>query len=164
MIEKLKDLTSLSLDELIKNLKVYEKIIKKDSEIVKAKGERKSLTLKAKKEYSDEECSTSRSKDEEYAMAVKDFKKFFKRRGDYSKPSHEGYRNTIELSDGNNVVPIRSDTIRSKEIELGEEEAPCWTTLGKREYYTPRPSTDGIGARSPYYAKKDFVDYHFPDE
>ncbi|GJR47837.1 retrovirus-related pol polyprotein from transposon TNT 1-94, partial [Tanacetum coccineum] len=56
-------------------------IIKKDSEIVKAKGERKSLTLKAKKESSDEECSTSKSKDEEYAMAVRDFKKFFKRRG-----------------------------------------------------------------------------------
>nr|GEY65733.1 zinc finger, CCHC-type [Tanacetum cinerariifolium] len=31
---------------------------------------------------------------------------------DYSKPSHKGYRNTIELSVGNNVVPLRSDTIR----------------------------------------------------
>ncbi|GKG14026.1 hypothetical protein Tco_0350986, partial [Tanacetum coccineum] len=70
-IEESKDLTSLSLDELIKNLKVHEKIIKKDSKIVKAKGERRSLALKAKKE----------SGDEEYAMAVRDFKKFFKRRG-----------------------------------------------------------------------------------
>ncbi|GKC66384.1 zinc finger, CCHC-type containing protein [Tanacetum coccineum] len=32
--------------------------------------------------------------------------------GDYSKPSHEGYMNTIELPVGNNVVPFRSDTIR----------------------------------------------------
>ncbi|GJY78494.1 zinc finger, CCHC-type containing protein [Tanacetum coccineum] len=32
--------------------------------------------------------------------------------GDYSRPSHEGYRNTIELPDGNNVVPLQSDTIR----------------------------------------------------
>ncbi|GJW28047.1 zinc finger, CCHC-type containing protein [Tanacetum coccineum] len=32
--------------------------------------------------------------------------------GDYSKPSHEGYQNTIELPDGNNVVPLRSDTIQ----------------------------------------------------
>ncbi|GJU84430.1 retrovirus-related pol polyprotein from transposon TNT 1-94 [Tanacetum coccineum] len=79
-IEESKDLTSLSIDELIENLKVQEMIIKKDSEIVKAKGERRSLALKAKKESSDEECSTSRSEDEEYAMAVRDFKKFFKRR------------------------------------------------------------------------------------
>ncbi|GJT91443.1 retrovirus-related pol polyprotein from transposon TNT 1-94 [Tanacetum coccineum] len=80
-IEESKDLTSLSLDELIGNLKVHEMIIKKDSEIVKAKVERKYLALKAKKESSDEECSTSGSEDEEYAMAVRDFKKFFKRRG-----------------------------------------------------------------------------------
>ncbi|GJR63633.1 hypothetical protein Tco_1505795 [Tanacetum coccineum] len=32
--------------------------------------------------------------------------------GDYSKLSHEGNRNTIELPVGNNVVPLRSDTIR----------------------------------------------------
>ncbi|GJU33547.1 hypothetical protein Tco_1181901 [Tanacetum coccineum] len=32
--------------------------------------------------------------------------------GDYSRPSHEGYRSTIEIPDGNNVVPLRSDTIR----------------------------------------------------
>ncbi|GKA84990.1 hypothetical protein Tco_0806644 [Tanacetum coccineum] len=32
--------------------------------------------------------------------------------GDYSKPIHEGSQNTIELPDGNNVVPLQSDTIR----------------------------------------------------
>nr|GEV46625.1 hypothetical protein [Tanacetum cinerariifolium] len=31
---------------------------------------------------------------------------------DYSKPSHEGCKNTIELPIGNNVVPIRPDTIQ----------------------------------------------------
>nr|GEV55806.1 alpha/beta hydrolases superfamily protein [Tanacetum cinerariifolium] len=51
-----KDLTSLSLDELIEN-------------------------LKAKKESSDEECSTYGSEDEEYLMAVRDLNKFFRRRG-----------------------------------------------------------------------------------
>nr|GEU97151.1 MAK10-like protein [Tanacetum cinerariifolium] len=30
---------------------------------------------------------------------------------DYSTPSHKGYRNTIELLEGNNVVPLLSDTI-----------------------------------------------------
>ncbi|GJU56778.1 retrovirus-related pol polyprotein from transposon TNT 1-94 [Tanacetum coccineum] len=67
-IEKSKDLTSLYLDELIGNLKVHEMIIKKYSKIVKAKVERKYLALKAKKESSDEECSTSGSEVEEYAM------------------------------------------------------------------------------------------------
>ncbi|GJY99692.1 retrovirus-related pol polyprotein from transposon TNT 1-94 [Tanacetum coccineum] len=80
VIKESKTLTSLSLDELIRNLKVHEMIIKKDSKIVKAKGERKSLALKSKKEFSDKECSTFGSKDEEYAMVVRDFKKFFKRR------------------------------------------------------------------------------------
>ncbi|GJV85135.1 hypothetical protein Tco_1525033 [Tanacetum coccineum] len=32
--------------------------------------------------------------------------------GDYSRPSHEGYRNTIKLPEGNNVVPLQSNTIR----------------------------------------------------
>nr|GEU95785.1 retrovirus-related Pol polyprotein from transposon TNT 1-94 [Tanacetum cinerariifolium] len=72
---------SLSLNELIGNLKVHEMIIKKDSEILKAKVKRKSLALKARKESSDEECSTSGSEDEEYAIEVRNFNKFFKRRG-----------------------------------------------------------------------------------
>nr|GEZ02802.1 UBN2 domain-containing protein [Tanacetum cinerariifolium] len=79
VIKELKDLTSLSLDKLIGNLKVHEMIIKKDSKIVKEKIERKSLALQAKKESSDEESSTSGSEYEE------DFKKFFKRRGRFMR-------------------------------------------------------------------------------
>nr|GEY85729.1 zf-CCHC domain-containing protein/UBN2 domain-containing protein [Tanacetum cinerariifolium] len=52
-IEESKDLSSLGLDELIDNLK---------------------------KESSDDETSTSRIDDEEYAMAVRNFKKFFRRK------------------------------------------------------------------------------------
>ncbi|GJY37209.1 hypothetical protein Tco_0422587 [Tanacetum coccineum] len=84
-IEESKDLTSSSINELIGNLKVYEVIIKKDSEMVKGKREQsKSLALKAKKESSDEKSSTSVNEDKEYTMAVKEFKKFFKRRGRFS--------------------------------------------------------------------------------
>ncbi|GJS40887.1 DUF4219 domain-containing protein [Tanacetum coccineum] len=81
-IEESKNLTTLPLDELIGNLKVYEEVIKKDFETVKGKKEQsRSLALKVKKEVSDEDSSSSDSEDEEYAMAVKEFKKFFKRRG-----------------------------------------------------------------------------------
>ncbi|GKE87698.1 hypothetical protein Tco_1565173 [Tanacetum coccineum] len=73
-------------------------IIKKDFEIVKAKGERKSLTLKAKKESSDEECLTSGSEDEEYAIAVRDFKKFFKRRECPKLPKDKNQRAFVEGS------------------------------------------------------------------
>ncbi|GJX80110.1 hypothetical protein Tco_0328259 [Tanacetum coccineum] len=37
--------------------------------------------MKAKKESSDDDTSTSGSDDEEYAMAVRNFKKFFRRKG-----------------------------------------------------------------------------------
>ncbi|GKB23014.1 hypothetical protein Tco_0862415 [Tanacetum coccineum] len=85
-IEESKDLTSLSLNELIRNLKVYEVIIKNDFEMVKGKREQnRSLDFKAKKESSDEDSSNSDSEDEEYAMAVKEFKKFFKRRGRFAR-------------------------------------------------------------------------------
>ncbi|GJY10485.1 hypothetical protein Tco_0378670 [Tanacetum coccineum] len=37
--------------------------------------------------------------------------------GDYSRPSHEGNRNTIEFPDGNNVVSLRSDTIQTTKLQ-----------------------------------------------
>ncbi|GKA33854.1 hypothetical protein Tco_0720283 [Tanacetum coccineum] len=70
-IKESKDLSSLALDELIDNIKVHEVVMKKDSKIYKGKKERiKSIALKANKESSDNETSTSGSDDEEYAMAV----------------------------------------------------------------------------------------------
>ncbi|GJV23967.1 hypothetical protein Tco_1376662 [Tanacetum coccineum] len=80
-VEESKNLTTLPLDELIRNLKVHEEIIKKDSKMVKSKIEQnRSSTLKARKESSDENSLSSDSEDEEYAMVVRNFKKFFKRR------------------------------------------------------------------------------------
>nr|GEZ54499.1 retrovirus-related Pol polyprotein from transposon TNT 1-94 [Tanacetum cinerariifolium] len=64
--------------------------MEKDSEIYKGKKERiKSIALKAKKESSDDETSTSESDDEEYAMAVRNFKKFFKRKGKFARQPRE---------------------------------------------------------------------------
>ncbi|GJY11878.1 zf-CCHC domain-containing protein [Tanacetum coccineum] len=72
-IEESKNLTTLPLDELIGNLKVYEE------------------------EVSDDDSSSSDGEDEEYAMAVKEFKKFFKRRGRFVRQPR-GNRQTFQRS------------------------------------------------------------------
>ncbi|GJU51389.1 MAK10-like protein [Tanacetum coccineum] len=56
--------------------------------------------------------------------------------GYYSKPSHEGYRNTIELPAGNNVVPLRSNTI--------------WLVQNKLSFH-------GIQSEDPNQHLKDFL-------
>ncbi|GJS16482.1 hypothetical protein Tco_0410954 [Tanacetum coccineum] len=57
-IEESKDLSSLSLDELIGNIIVYEVIMEKDFKVIKGEKEKvKSLTLKAKKDSIDDESS-----------------------------------------------------------------------------------------------------------
>ncbi|GJS35628.1 zf-CCHC domain-containing protein [Tanacetum coccineum] len=63
---------------------------KKILETVKSKREQsRSIALKARKESSDEDSSTSDSEDEEYAMAVRNFKKFFKRQGRFVRQPYE---------------------------------------------------------------------------
>ncbi|GJR53014.1 hypothetical protein Tco_1403535 [Tanacetum coccineum] len=93
-IEESKDLSTLPLDELNGNLKFYEVVLEKDSEISKRKKEKyKSLPLKARKVSSDEEISCSESDDEEYVMVVRDFKKFFRRRGEFVRQDHDDKEN-----------------------------------------------------------------------
>ncbi|GKB12000.1 zf-CCHC domain-containing protein [Tanacetum coccineum] len=114
-IEESKNLTTLSLDELIGNLKVYEEVIKKDSETVKSRREQcRSIALKARKESSDDDSSTSDSEDKEYVMAVRDFKKFFKRQGRFVRQPHEernkddkngkGERKCFKCGDPNHLI------------------------------------------------------------
>ncbi|GKF28528.1 hypothetical protein Tco_0094870 [Tanacetum coccineum] len=89
-IEESKDLSSLALDELIDNLKVHKVITEKDFEIYRGKKERvKSIALKAKKDSIGDETSTSGSDDEEYDMAVTNFKKFFRRKGKFVRQRRE---------------------------------------------------------------------------
>ncbi|GKD20838.1 retrovirus-related pol polyprotein from transposon TNT 1-94 [Tanacetum coccineum] len=99
-IEESKDLSTLPLDEIIGNLKVYEVVLEKYSEISNGKKEKyKSLALKARKASSDEEVSCSDSDDEEYAMAVRDFKKFFKRRGKFFRQPHDDKKNFQKIKE-----------------------------------------------------------------
>ncbi|GJX12504.1 zf-CCHC domain-containing protein [Tanacetum coccineum] len=77
---KIKETNNLPyLAELIGNLKVDEEV---------------------KKEVSDEDSSSSDSEDEEYVMAVKEFKKFFKRRGRFVRQPR-GDRKTFQRSRNN---------------------------------------------------------------
>ncbi|GJS71050.1 hypothetical protein Tco_0703891 [Tanacetum coccineum] len=112
-IEESKNLTTLPLDELIGNLKVYEEVIKKDVERVKGKKEQsRSLTLKVKNEVSDEDSSSSDSKDEEYAMAVKEFKKSSRDEERFAR-NHEAIEN----------IPIERQRTTIKEHSLEEHGA-----------------------------------------
>ncbi|GJR28625.1 zf-CCHC domain-containing protein [Tanacetum coccineum] len=89
-IEESKDLSSLALDELIGNQKVHEVVKEKDSEIYRGKKERvKFIALKAMKESSDDETLTSGSDDKEYAMAVRNIKIFFRRKGKFVRQPRE---------------------------------------------------------------------------
>ncbi|GJW11018.1 hypothetical protein Tco_1576845 [Tanacetum coccineum] len=69
------------------------------------------------------------------------------------------YKSQIAVGEG-----ITRSIFRVKGVDLVEEEAPYWTTLGKRESYKPRPSSGGVGSKIPYYARKDFLDCHLPGE
>ncbi|GJU24850.1 zf-CCHC domain-containing protein [Tanacetum coccineum] len=99
-IEELKDLSSLALDELIGNLKLHEVVMEKDFEIYKGKKEWvKYISLKAKKESSDDETSTSGSNDEEYDMVVRNFKKFFRRKGKFVRQPREEKKSSRQRDD-----------------------------------------------------------------
>nr|GEU87579.1 hypothetical protein [Tanacetum cinerariifolium] len=59
---------------------------------------------------------------------------------------------------------ITRSIFRVKGIDMGEEEVPYLTTLSKRESYKPRSISDGIGAQTPYYVRKEFLDWRLPGE
>ncbi|GKF16301.1 hypothetical protein Tco_0061219, partial [Tanacetum coccineum] len=103
--------------------------IKKDFETVKGKKEQsRSLALKMKKEVSDEDSSSSDSKDEKYDMALKEFKKFFKRRGRFVRQPRGDV--VIQITSLENVQSRQRTTI--KEHSLEEYEATMEKMRWKR--------------------------------
>ncbi|GJS53978.1 hypothetical protein Tco_0627340 [Tanacetum coccineum] len=131
-IEESKYLSSLALDELIVILKVHKVVMEKDSEIYRGKKEIvKSIALKAKKESSDDETLTSGSDDEEYAMAVRNFKKFFIRKGKFVRQPREEknmqleYDNlcgiSLKIINKNKVLKTKRDLLEKDILELNEK-------------------------------------------
>ncbi|GJX94968.1 hypothetical protein Tco_0349554 [Tanacetum coccineum] len=72
--------------------------------------------------------------------------------GDYSKPSYEGYMNTIELPVGNNMVPLRSDTICGPHNTQYCMEDPEQAFV---EYASSRTDEAGEGLVSKFMASQD---------
>ncbi|GJT31043.1 zf-CCHC domain-containing protein [Tanacetum coccineum] len=90
-------------DDLKKKLAKNNEAKMKDSEMVKDKREQsRSLALKAKKESSDDDSLTSESEYEEYAMAVKEFKKFFKRQGRFVRQPRDERKSLQRSRDDKN--------------------------------------------------------------
>ncbi|GJY64534.1 monodehydroascorbate reductase [Tanacetum coccineum] len=132
-IEESKNLTTLSLDELIGNLKVYEEVIKKDSETVKSKREQsRSIALKARKESSDDDSSTSDSEDEEYAMAVKRLHEILK----YTM-------NDVDVNAPAELAPTMAPPTRTDDQILPHIR---WVPIGKSNCYldVDRPQSNPI--------------------
>ncbi|GJS94904.1 ribosomal protein L7Ae/L30e/S12e/Gadd45 [Tanacetum coccineum] len=80
---------------------------KKTSKTSKKREQSRSIALKARKESSDEDSSTSDSEDEEYAMAVRNFKKFFKRQGRFVKQPYKERRSFQRNKDDKNKTSER---------------------------------------------------------
>ncbi|GJT08707.1 hypothetical protein Tco_0843169 [Tanacetum coccineum] len=91
-----------------------EEVNQENFETAKNKSEQsRSIALKARKESSDEDSSTSDSEDEEYAMAVRNFKKFFKRQGRFVKQPYEERRSFQRNKDDKNKTSERKCFKRS---------------------------------------------------
>ncbi|GJR89547.1 zf-CCHC domain-containing protein [Tanacetum coccineum] len=76
------------------------KVLEKDLEIAKNKKEKyKSLALKARQVLSDDDASSSDNNDEDYAMAVRDFKKFFRRRGKFVRQPYDDKKNFRKIKE-----------------------------------------------------------------
>nr|GEY68357.1 UBN2 domain-containing protein [Tanacetum cinerariifolium] len=121
-IKESKDLSTLPLDELIGNLKVYEVVLEKESEASKNKKEEyKSLALKSKKVSSDEEALCLDSDDEEYAMTAfiggcwRDSEE-----DDYSKKD-EICLMALDDNEGFGFTEDRVSTSKAKIGKLGQE-------------------------------------------
>ncbi|GJU79763.1 hypothetical protein Tco_1282128 [Tanacetum coccineum] len=106
---------------------VYKEVLKKDSETVKSKREQsRSIALKAIKESSDDDSLTSDSEDKEYAMAVRDFKKFFKRRGRFSDSDEDEEERTKDekclMAKASNEVLSETEYFSDDQSSLNEND------------------------------------------
>ncbi|GJT85427.1 hypothetical protein Tco_1067144 [Tanacetum coccineum] len=157
-IEESKDLFTLPLDELIGNLKVYEVVLKKDSEISKNKKENyKSLTLKARKVLCEEEATSSDSDDEEYTMA--NFRKVKE-----GKKEKDG-RRCFKCGDPNHFI---SDYPKHSFNDQKAFVVGCWSDSGdnskKEEICLMALDNNEVLSNTPYYSSLSLDDGSWENE
>nr|GEY78767.1 alpha/beta hydrolases superfamily protein [Tanacetum cinerariifolium] len=125
-----------------------------------------SLALKAKKESSDEDSSNSDNKDEEYAKAVRDFKKYFKRRGRFLRQPQDEKKECPKLSRNFNqrtfIGGSWSDS--SEEGEENTKDKKCLMKKASNEENEVHKFSDGTLKRVLHkldYMVKDFRQYQY---
>ncbi|GJR85207.1 hypothetical protein Tco_0209218 [Tanacetum coccineum] len=121
--------------------------------MVKGKKEQsRSLALKVKKEVSNEDSSSSDSEDEEYAMTVKKFKKFFKRRGRLVRQPQDD-RKTFQRSrnDGYGKSERKCFICGDPNHLIGESSKPPKNNDFKERLWYPK----GSGIETIVYADSD---------
>ncbi|GJY74760.1 retrovirus-related pol polyprotein from transposon TNT 1-94 [Tanacetum coccineum] len=93
-------ITSLkALDESFSSRNHVRKFLRALPSKWRPKKKYKSLALKARQVLSDDDTSSSDSNDEEYAMAVRDFKKFFRRRGKFVRQPYDDKKNFRKIKE-----------------------------------------------------------------
>ncbi|GKA37808.1 alpha/beta hydrolases superfamily protein [Tanacetum coccineum] len=103
----------------------------------------RSLALKAKKESSDEDGSNSDSEDEEYVMAVKEFKKFFKRRGRFSRQPR-GKRKSFQRSRSDKDGKSKRNCFRCGDPNHFIRECPKSSRSNNQKYFIGGVWSDSV--------------------
>ncbi|GKA34013.1 hypothetical protein Tco_0720442 [Tanacetum coccineum] len=118
----------------------------------------------------DEECSTSGSEDEEYAMAVKDFKKFFKRRGRFVRQPRNDKKTFQRSRDDKNesvsaqmVDAAKLPVLNPNEFELWKmrieqyflmTDYALWEVIVNGDSPPPKRTIDGVELHIPTMLKR----------
>ncbi|GJV86050.1 zf-CCHC domain-containing protein [Tanacetum coccineum] len=179
-IEEFKGTCQHYLDELIGRSSVNEVVLEKDLEVLKNKKEKyKSLALKARQVLSEDDASSSDSNDEEYAMAVRDFKKFFRRRGKFVRQPYDDKKNfrkakedkkekedrrCFKCGDPNHFI---NDCPKHS---FGDQKAfvvGCWSDSGddsKKEEICLMAQSNEVQSDTPYYSSSSLDNESRQDE
>ncbi|GKB47554.1 zf-CCHC domain-containing protein [Tanacetum coccineum] len=139
----------------------------------------KSLALKSRQVLSEDDASSSDSTDEEYAMAVRDFKKFFRRRGKFVRQPYDDKQNIqkvkkdkkekedrrcFKCGDPNHFI---SDCPKHSFSDQKAFVVGCWSDNGydsKKEEICLMAQSNEVQSDTPYYSSSSLDNEPRQDE